>query len=142
MCILFSDRARFAKLLAALLLLAGLGAYAATSDHWRCASPGDCLAHPGRCDGRTLVAGPARIMAVFPDAFTAGSGGGVRFSGAFPKLAPGKYADVEAVFHAPDRFEAVAVHVYLERSVKIGGSLAAALVVAALLFRVWWRGGF
>jgi hypothetical protein len=142
MRILFSDRARFAKLVAALLLLAGLGAYAAASDHWRCTSPGDCLAHPRRCDGRSLVAGPARITTVSPDGFMAGSGDGVCFSGAFPELAPGAYADVEAVFHAPDRFEAVAVHEHLERRVKIWGSLAAALVVAALIFRAWRRGGF
>jgi hypothetical protein len=142
MRILFSDRARFAKLVAALLLLVGLAAYAAASSHWRCASLGDCLAQPGQCDGRTVVAGTVRIAAVSPDGFTVRLGDRpVLFPGCFDGLAPGKYADIEAVFHAPDRFEAVAVHAHLERMVKIWGSLAAALIVAALLFRVWRRGG-
>lgn len=143
MCILFSDRSRWAKLIAALLLLAGLAAYAAASSHWQCASLGDCLARPGPCDGRTVVAGTARIAAVSPDGFMVRLGERpVRFSGCFEGLAAGKYADIEAVFHAPDRFEAVVVHVYLERSVKVWGSLAAALLVGAFVFRVWRRGGF
>lgn len=143
MRILFSDWARWAKFVAALLLLAGLAAYAAASSHWQCASLGDCLAHPGQCDGRTVVAGTARIAAVSPDAFTVRVGDRfVRFLGSFDGLAAGKYADVEAVFHAPDRFETVAAHAHLERRVKVWGSLAAALIVAALLFRVWRRGGF
>jgi hypothetical protein len=140
---LFSDRARWAKLVAALLLLTGLAVYAAASSHWQCASFGDCLAHPGQCDGLTVVGGTMRIAAVAPDGFTVRLGErAVRFPGCFDGLASGKYADIEAVFHAPDRFEAVAVHVYLERSVKVWGSLAAALLVAAFLFRVWRRGGF
>ncbi len=140
---LFSDRGRPGKLLAALALLAELGLYAARAPHWQCASPGDCLDHPGRCDGREFVAGPARIATVTPDGFTFFSGRGpIFFKGRFPELSPGRHADVQAVFRAPDRFEARAVHVHLERSVKIWGSLAAALAVVWLLARAWFRGRF
>ncbi|HCR12296.1 MAG TPA: hypothetical protein DIU49_03010 [Desulfovibrio sp.] len=143
MRILFSDQARWAKLVAALLLLVGLAAYAAASSHWQCASLGDCLVRPGQCDGRTVVAGTVRIAAVFPDGFMVRLGDRpVVFPGCFDELATGKYADIEAIFHAPDRFEVVAVHAHLERMFKIWGSLAAALIVAALLFRVWRRRGF
>ena len=140
---LCSDSARWTKLVAALLLLCGLGAYAAASSHWQCTSFHDCLDHPDLCDDRTLVTGVTRITTVEQGGFSVWAAAGcLRFSGDFPGLAPGRYADIEAVFHAPDRFEVLAVHVHLERMVKIWGSLAAAMIVAALVFRVWRRGGF
>jgi hypothetical protein len=141
--VLFSDRVRPAGLLAALALLAGLSVYAARVTYWQCASPGDCLDHSGRCDGRKFVAGAVRIAVVTPAGFTVlSSRGPLFFEGRFPELVPGCYADIEAVFHAPDRFEALAVHGHLERSFKIWGSLAAAMIVAGLFLRVLWRKEF
>ncbi len=87
--------------------------------------------------------GVTRITTAEQGGFSVWTAAGcVRFSGDFPGLAPGRYADIEAVFHAPDRFEVVAAHAHLERRVKIWGSLAAAMIVCVALFRVWRRGGF
>lgn len=141
--VLFSNQGRFLKLLAALLLLAGLGAYAATASFWQCKSLGDCLTDARRCDGQELVVGPTRVTAVAPDGFTIHSSqGAFFFQGSFPGLTPGKYADIQALFHAPNRFEAMAVHIHMERKIKIWGSLAAAMIVAGLLLRVLWRKEF
>ena len=134
---------RALKILAALALLAGLGIYAARAPYWQCQSPMDCLEHPERCDGRELVAGTARIAAVTPDGFTVlSSRGPLTFEGRYPELSPGQYADIQAVFHAPARFVAIAVHIHLERTIKIWGSLAAALIVAGLIARLLWHRGF
>lgn len=140
---MFTNRLRAIKILSALAVLALLCLYSVYAPYWRCRSLGDCLAHPLECDNRMIVAGTARIADLEPDGFVLLSGHRrILIRGDYPQAASGKYANVLAVFHAPDQFEPVGVHFYLERAVKIWGSLAAGLIVCFLLLRALIRHRF
>lgn len=141
---LFSDRGRWAKLLA-VLLAGGLLAWWATVRRVElCVDIWDALAHPQACDGALVALGLAPVGQADEKTFTLTYGHVPHvFAQPDPPLTRGQYVSVRGRFTAPDGFEPEFIHAHRSRALKLGVSLAALLCVGAYVGWAFWprRGG-